>query len=484
MLVFCACFYAYPQSEPTPFCGFPDDIGTDPSGVYSYATDQETLDGYGPIVFNIYFWQINDGNGNNPIPLTEENVLKSVRLLNWFYNDFNIFFKYHGFGEFNSEELYDMTIGEFFTIETNPLFQEYRKEDSFNIYVAQTTNFGGIASYKNTYMATSSSGILKDQIMIHEIGHCFGLAHTHNNHRTPNFCEHVTRNPADPEFNAYLNGDFVADTAAIPNLVLEHYWELRDMGYTHEEALEMYEPHKYVDITSCSYTGTGKDCQQPVGDPYEIFEDDIRNMMSYSQVECKDRISVGQAIRMRQTIDIDLNERFFEAETPVSSLYEPYRGEYYFAGPLPQNYEPPLFQPGFEYRFLECDCNCPAPLEYGNLSFSYTNNYVLFIEDDEDDFSIITHPNHSAIQIKHPDPVFYPQPQRCYDNMNLNPNGGSITKFNDGVINANVTITPKDSLGINNQYLIDNLMQGLYKIEKNYGDGSNSETVIYKGGNN
>lgn len=63
--------------------------------------------------------------------------------------------------------------------------------------------------------------------------------------------------------------------------------------------------------------------------------------------------------------------------------------------------------------------------------------------------------------------------------MNLNQNG-SITLFKDGVINGNVTITPKDSLGINNPTLINDLDRGLYNIKENYDDGTIKENVIFK----
>ena len=45
---------------------------------------------------------------------------------------------------------------------------------------------------------------------------------------------------------------------------------------------------------------------------------------------------------------------------------------------------------------------------------------------------------------------------------------------------GNVTITPKDSLGINSPTLVENLDPGLYKIEMNYEEGTTQQTVIYK----
>jgi hypothetical protein len=60
---------------------------------------------------------------------------------------------------------------------------------------------------------------------------------------------------------------------------------------------------------------------------------------------------------------------------------------------------------------------------------------------------------------------------------------GKIVKFNDDILNNNITLSLIDSTGINNQNLINDLPNGLYKIEKNYDDGATKETVIYKGNN-
>jgi len=48
------------------------------------------------------------------------------------------------------------------------------------------------------------------------------------------------------------------------------------------------------------------------------------------------------------------------------------------------------------------------------------------------------------------------------------------------VFNTNVTITQKDSLGINNSNLISELEPGLYRIEKRYDDGATEDKVIFK----
>jgi hypothetical protein len=62
-------------------------------------------------------------------------------------------------------------------------------------------------------------------------------------------------------------------------------------------------------------------------------------------------------------------------------------------------------------------------------------------------------------------------------------NPHDILKFNDGIFNTNVTVTPKDSLGINEPQLIYDLDPGLYNIIKQYNDGGTQETVILKNNN-
>jgi hypothetical protein len=55
-----------------------------------------------------------------------------------------------------------------------------------------------------------------------------------------------------------------------------------------------------------------------------------------------------------------------------------------------------------------------------------------------------------------------------------------IIQFNDNIPSTNVTITPKDSLQINNPNLILNLENGLYNIKKQFNDGTIEERIILK----
>lgn len=154
----------------------------------------------------------------------------------------------------------------------------------------------------------------------------------------------------------------------------------------------------------------------------------------------------------------------------------------YFVGSNNHLYVP-LFQPGFDYQFIECDGNYPQPTPFDE-SFSFNaGNVELNITSKETDYSLITHPNHTAILIYQIDVARQSsQPQKCYDNYNRRPKGGKLTRFNDNVFNNNVTIPAKDSTAINNEtQLIQQLPTGLYSIEKQYDDGSVEQKVIVKG---
>ena len=177
------------------------------------------------------------------------------------------------------------------------------------------------------------------------MGHAFNLKHTNKSHDKP-YCERVTRIPSDPEYNADFRGDLVIDTAAINDA--------------------------WGDINAiCAYDGIGQDCGD---DFYEIFEQDTKNYLLTAALvyECADRFTPGQVVRMTEAILEDEENDFSLAQTHLSSLYEPYQGEYYGAGPtLPIH--TPLFQPRFDYTFIDCCCNYPQPSDYYDISFNYTD---------------------------------------------------------------------------------------------------------------
>ncbi|MGB0787992.1 MAG: zinc-dependent metalloprotease family protein [Marinirhabdus sp.] len=483
-------------------CAFVGNPNTENSctDLYSYSTSQSDLDAYAPVVFRIKFWELTEDDGSTPSQQyldMEKESLEQIAWLNMYYNLYNVFFKYHGVGEIRSTFLYnknDLFIND---ILVNP---NHYDPNTLNIFVAPNI-IGGQARFAAPYTLVSRGAFNNNANTVrHEIGHNFGLDHTFSgwqkNPWLPTFpeCEHVTRVDTDSDYNADKAGDYITDTAAIPNFRNEHFWELFEQyminnpNATNQDGYD-YASANYVQFNyfeNCTYIDNGDDCQ---GTNYTLDQiKDVQNLMAYNDDSCNDEyLTIGQAIRIREVIDLDCHSgeltaaRYVNQVQGLAALFEPYKGEYYFAGPITDDHKP-LFQPGFDYSFIDCDCDCPQPTPFGNGNFSYTNYELLRIGADEQDYNRITHPNHAAIIIQQ---LSYLGPQRCYDNNNRRPSLGSSVRFNDGIPNANVTITPLDSLQINNPQLINNLQPGLYNIVKQFDNGEQDQQFILKnnGGN-
>ncbi len=441
----------------------------DPAGVYSHSIDPAYLvTDCEPIVLNIYFWGINYPNGTNDFPNRANDVLTAVANLNILYNQFNIFFKYRGFEEIDSPALPNDPNG-YYILESPSQFygltawaeaNGHKKADAFNVYAyGWGTGFGGISpGYSVTTSGLGSAGLTK-VTMTHEIGHNLNLIHTRSSKGING--ERVTRDVNDPDYNADEKGDEVVDTAANPG-----FWVNGTYPY----------------INNCTYNNDGTQVDYD-GDYYIPTPQDIINVLSdaYDCMHAYSPLTIGQGIRAREALIDDVNGYFAPTLTTIASLYEPYEGIYYDPNNPNDAVYKPLFQPGFEYRFVECDCDCPEPTPYEDISFSYTQNVIKQVSKYESDYSTIYHPNHTAISIDLDLCDSYGQnTRRCYDNPYRRPKAGSVTRFNDNVFNTNVTITPKDSLGINSPTLVEELNPGLYKIEMVYDEGNTEETVIFK----
>ncbi|WP_432412115.1 hypothetical protein [Rasiella sp. SM2506] len=453
-------------SQESTECAFTESTTIDPSG-YTYSTNPDDLASYAPRVYNVYFWVIKKDDGSGNTTITENKILQGIANLNITFNQFNIFFKYRGNGTLNkTEHIVWENTSEFTTMLNYAKSIGANKPDMFNVYIPrEAQGFGGIAErYVSTNLGVSG-GNVASPTLINEMGHCFNLRHLDSGGSN---CENVTRDPNDPNFNAYDTGDRVADTPATRHLNTSD-----------------------VDPNNCTYIGTYTDCSVPVAQQYQILEPDVRNfLMRGTYIDAttckKEYFTTGQGFRMADAILVDEATNggvFTAAETSVASLYEPYSGEYYVSGPSTSTL--PLFQPGFDYHFVTCNCDCSQPSPYGD-SFSWSVSvHDKIISKYETDYSTIYHPNHTAIIINsfQNTDLVYLDPQRCYDNDSMFASDGLLTRFNDDVFNANVTITPQDSTSINNPNLIDDLPNGLYSIEKNYIDGTTKQTVIQKGNN-
>jgi len=430
----------------------------------------ESFQGLPPLILKIHFYDLRPDQLPQTHPfLTETETLNAVAELNKNFNASNIFFKYDGMDYFEKDDFYNEI-----NDDNQTAFKEYLYDNDY--FVAGAVNVYSVTDLDNALANQSFGGpgggvfsaIICDYdaidnpnipyVITHETGHMFYLKHTFYD-GPANFpgtsIENVAR-LGESNFNADTHGDKIIDTYATP---------------------------QYYTRTNCIYNDNLTD---PVGRAYLDYPPQAKNFMSYAH-GCQQEFTSGQVAVMRSYIYAVINIpdpnitaiKIYDVEI----LYQPYKGEYYFAGPLPVdedgNLNPPLFQYGFDYVFYDTtqagDYSQPSAYEdtsfwYGSVVQNYDTNYNEPIE----------HSNHTAFKILQIDANF---PRMCYNNFSLAPSGGTIIKFLDNTPNTNVTITAQDSTSINNPNLINNLDPGLYNIIENYDDGSSQETMIFKENN-
>lgn len=281
-----------------------------PTASYSGSIDPNDLSAYPPVSYNIQIWINNKDDGTNDRQFTFAEIKEKIDLLNQQFALANICFNLVAVDTVNNSSTYGTRAFNEWAINNG-----YYDSQAINLYLYQGTGRGSASGIQAEIEIDSffdDSGING-----HEVGHLFGLRHTHGSGYDPNAtwwtgpCEHVTRDPNDPDFNAYCQGDHVLDTNSVPDFTYEHKYEKADSlitnhGYTRLQAWNAvgsnFQYGKYIDYPTMQYIGTGTDCQ---GIPFTITPDDVTNLMAYSDWSKMDHFSVGQGIRMREYIDID-----------------------------------------------------------------------------------------------------------------------------------------------------------------------------------
>ena len=432
-----------------------------------------SFQGLEPYVLKVHFWDVNDDDGNNTQNLTEPQMLEAVAQFNKNFNAFNIFFKYDGMSSINEEDFMDINYtwdetGEQFDFLDYQLENELYFPGTINIYSVNSIS-NGVAAYlqDETTEGKFSTIVIRNEYidssyrLSHEVGHFFRLDHTFQCGTFGDDCENVTRDPNAVD----VNGNSIYDADIHGDKIIDTYASPQSYG-----------------TNNCEYIDNG--AVDEVGQLYSDHPPQAKNFMSYAY-GCQEEFTPGQVAVMRNKINFYDNHEYIRIikNYPVSILYQPYKGEYYSAGPLPVDEDghlnPPLFQYGFDYVFYDTSQADvwiqPTPWE--NTNFWYGGVVESF---DVNHNSPIEHKNHRAFKILQIDGNF---PRMCHNNYNRAPSGGTIIKFLDNVTNANVTISSQDSTSINHPNLIDNLDPGLYNIIENYDNGANQETMIFKENN-
>ena len=477
-------------------CATEDETTTVDPETHSFSTDPADLDLFEPVVLNVFFWQVRDPSGGyGGQEFSEAQLLEASALLNIQYNPHKIFFKYRGYDGFNtpadlplinyvwddeSEEYTCQTVpgaldpdgygnmgrcqfGTFWGYATS---NGYKQEDAINIYVPYGSEFGGVARGIGSNMNITRIGNLTSPILFHEIGHNLGLAHTRSTNEHATRIQFLPDGSPNPDFNANTAGDAIVDTNANSGF---HFY------------VDGVSTYPFIDESHCTYIGEEED---ELGDRYTIFHEDVINNMGNAYTCLTNYYTTGQVIHMHE--DILTDPDLLVTLTDFASLYEPYTGEY-LSCCYTEDQKYPLMQPGFDYEFVYCEDDVSPsagrtePWPFDDLSFNSGDVVYSFDKNiDISDFDKIKHLNNTAIIIRQIDDS---QARRCYSNLAKNAIGGAVVKFNDGVLNSNVTVSPKDSTQINNPDLIMQLDQGLYLIETNFDDGTQDQNVILKENN-
>lgn len=170
------------------------------------------------------------------------------------------------------------------------LGHHYDNRLNFYFFESLTTNSGGSpAGYvpgigggteQAVYVAQGSqnqSPIGLRSTITHELGHFFGLYHTHGNQNLGCGTDELVDGS-----NCTVTGDFVCDTPADPNL---------------------YFDYANVDVSTCEYLGTIGDCDATDANG-EFYVPTTENVMSYSPPHCREGFSQGQLERMCAVIEL------------------------------------------------------------------------------------------------------------------------------------------------------------------------------------
>lgn len=232
-----------------------------------------------PKKFRIHFWSERSSVPALNVYTSYEMAAKYVERLNKFYKLYQICFELVG------------------NKRTSNLVNDNYIEDAINVYISKNLPYSGAANYFSNRIYVKDSVMWWSEILLaHEVGHALNLKHTHGGFNRPpegmcydlyfpTNCEHVTRDPNDPDYNALTHGDEVHDTAADPGLF---------SSLTGDYA------NCYNQDANCNYIGNQVDCQ---GTPYLIDSSIINNIMSYGNSGCQDMITQGQVERIHYSID-------------------------------------------------------------------------------------------------------------------------------------------------------------------------------------
>ncbi|OAV75441.1 zinc-dependent metalloproteinase lipoprotein, family [Bacteroidales bacterium Barb7] len=197
--------------------------------------------------------------------ISTSTINKIMQELNYIYKEAYVqFYIYNGIDYINSDMYYDFVD----SLEESSLIATYNSVKSINIYYFHSVilNFSDVAGYAylptgtNTknFIAIDNESAPNGTTVIHEVGHFFGLLHTHETFYGIELIDGS---------NGHKAGDICSDTPADPEL---------------------------------NYNTVNENCEYIGGQEYKglKYNPNTHNYMSYSRKECRDEFSNKQLARI------------------------------------------------------------------------------------------------------------------------------------------------------------------------------------------
>jgi hypothetical protein len=218
------------------------------------------------IPFQIHLVVKSDGTSG----LSVQQIRAEMDSVNSFYANANMFFY-----ECQSPDIiYDDSLYDFeYNNEESILLSQHYTNNIINLYFANTTRINGtlVCGYSRfppsqDYAVIETACATNGSTLAHEIGHYFGLFHTHGD---------ISQGELVDGSNCAFDGDLICDTPADPTL-----------GSANVN-------------TSCMYTGTSVDAN------FMLYTPDVSNIMSYSRKYCRHKFSPEQYNVIYNTMQVE-----------------------------------------------------------------------------------------------------------------------------------------------------------------------------------